>query len=406
MNRAISNIIWFSAFSLIVFPFLLAGQVKATVTGNCSNCHTMHNSQDGGGMVADPLEGSSGGGDCQGCHSQPREELLTLTCIGCHAKDSDGPPIDSPDTMRIPQVFYGDSGSELAAGNFRYVVLGGEYGESYGHNVHGWGIDDGEGDWIMPDGTIISPPGYEDGMNPSDYEYWQSSPLAAPMVLCAGAYGCHGDRDIESQTKATAGTHHADDSVLRLQQSSFNPAEQGQTPGTSYRYLNGVKGGEISDWEETVNSNSHNEYYGKDITERSDQSSVETMSEFCASCHGNFHMAGLDDGRGINTGGTTSPWIRHPTDVKIPDEAPYNNYVTYELTARVARVDLIAAKADTSRTQIGTGNAVVFCLSCHKAHASKYPDMLRFSYDNMLTGEAGAAAGTGCFACHTDKDGE
>lgn len=43
----------------------------------------------------------------------------------------------------------------------------------------------------------------------------------------------------------------------------------------------------------------------------------------------------------------------------------------------------------------------VMCLSCHRAHGSPYPDMLRFDY-NM---EAGGGTSTdGCFKCHTNKD--
>jgi hypothetical protein len=45
------------------------------------------------------------------------------------------------------------------------------------------------------------------------------------------------------------GTHHADDSILRLDGSSLDQANQGLTIGTSYRFLSGVKGGEDADWE-------------------------------------------------------------------------------------------------------------------------------------------------------------
>lgn len=47
---------------------------------------------------------------------------------------------------------------------------------------------------------------------------------------------------------------------------------------------------------------------------------------------------------------------------------------------------------------------MVFCLSCHRAHGSPYPDMLRFDYSEMQAG-GGGATGTGCFKCHSAKDG-
>lgn len=389
-----------SFHAILIFAVILvfARHVEAVVTGPCSNCHTMHNSQQGMTMVLDPLGGQAAGGECQGCHSEPREELLVYTCVGCHAKSANS--IDSFGGSDIPQVYYDTGGNELAAGNFKYIV---ENGHASGHNVHGWGSS------IPVDSKLFwGPPGYVKEMDPSGFDYILDHPgnflLEGPQVFCAGTFGCHGDRTVQSQTKATYGTHHANDFSLKF--GHVDVGAQGSEPGKSYRYLDGVKGIEDDDWEATVDSGDHNEYYGADLgpSEVRDGStqvtSVETMSQFCASCHGNFHMAGLSDGRGISTGGTNaSPWIRHPTDVLIPDEPPYDVYNTYDLSARVARINLTALSPEN--TDIGT-NAVVFCLSCHKAHASQYPDMLRFSYDEMLTGGA-AGDEAGCFACHSDK---
>jgi len=366
----------------------------------------MHNSENGGDMVHDEIGGSSYGGDCQGCHNVPREELLVYTCIGCHAKGT--APIDSPGTLDIPQVLYPEGGQELAAGNFSYVAS--DY--TKGHNVHGFGAT------INPDLKLFAgPPGYSAAMNPSTWDYITDYPGAigggvARPVLCAGAFGCHGNRDIKSQSQATHGTHHADDSALKFG-TAYDADEQGATPGASYRYLNGVEGYEDADWEYSVGPNDHNEYSGIDVTDRSAQTEVTTMSQFCASCHGNFHMAGQSDGSGITpSAGLNSPWIRHPTDVMIPDKVPYNNYTDYmttgaagadELSVRVARIHLDQVQDGAEgTTQISSGNAVVFCLSCHKAHASQYSDILRFSYDDMIAGNSSTNS-TGCFACHRDK---
>jgi len=386
--------------------FLFCQPAWASVKGVCSNCHTMHNSEGGSDMVLDPLGGTTWGGDCQGCHSQPREEMLTYTCIGCHAKGTTA--IDSPGVLDIPQVYY-DGSTELAAGNFKYILTN---GDSSGHNVHGWGMVNG-GPVIWPDLELDEPPGYNEDMDPSPFSFVSDYPgvLAGRQVLCAGAFGCHGNRAIKSQTRATYGTHHADDSVLKFG-TAYDSAKQGATPGTSYRFLNGVEGFEDDDWEYTVSSTDHNEYAGAALSgARISQSEVFTMSQFCASCHGNFHMSGGASGTGI---GDSSAWIRHPTDVQIPSGAsyPYKDYVNYmtdsgtdpdELSVRVARIDLSQVEtAPGNTTQITDDNAAVFCLSCHKAHASQYPDMLRFDYEIMKTGGADAGK-TGCFACHRDK---
>ena len=129
------------------------------------------------------------------------------------------------------------------------------------------------------------------------------------------------------------------------------------------------------------------------------------MSEFCASCHGNFHQynPGVAGSGIVQTAGAMSPWIRHPTDILLPATGEFSAYVSYDLTAPVARTTI----PTNSSTDDGRAPAksIVFCLSCHRSHASENWDILRFSYADMVTGTTGTAAGTGCFACHGDKDG-
>ena len=50
---------------------------------------------------------------------------------------------------------------------------------------------------------------------------------------------------------------------------------------------------------------------------------------------------------------------------------------------------------------VTAANDVVTCLSCHAAHATDYPDMLKWDYDAMVAGGSGSG---GCFTCHTTKD--
>ena len=50
----------------------------AKVTGQCANCHTMHNSQGGAAVVQNMVNGS------MVLSASPNEALLTTNCIGCH----------------------------------------------------------------------------------------------------------------------------------------------------------------------------------------------------------------------------------------------------------------------------------------------------------------------------------
>ncbi|RLD97852.1 MAG: hypothetical protein DRI91_04390, partial [Aquificota bacterium] len=60
--------------TVVVFLLFLTGISMAKVTGVCSNCHTMHNSQGGSVMAFDG--------------SGPYRALTRGDCIGCHGNTS------------------------------------------------------------------------------------------------------------------------------------------------------------------------------------------------------------------------------------------------------------------------------------------------------------------------------
>jgi hypothetical protein len=109
--------------------------------------------------------------------------------------------------------------------------------------------------------------------------------------------------------------------------------------GNSYCFLMGVRGYESPDWEENVTSGSHNEYFGlaMPIEMRSCQGirgcysagggvrpPDGTISQFCGTCHNNFHTLG-QEGVGENGG---PPIIRHPTDLALPAGTPPIPFIT------------------------------------------------------------------------------
>ena len=92
--------------------------------------------------------------------------------------------------------------------------------------------------------------------------------------------------------------------------------------------------------------------------------------------------------------GSSTLWIRHPTDIALPTSGEYGVYdptTAYNVQTPVAWLNPSSpARSD----------AVVMCLSCHKAHGSPYPDMLRWDYTTSI---AGGGASGGCLNCHTGK---
>ncbi len=99
-------------FALVFLPASVQGAVK----GECSNCHTMHNSQDGAPQYA--------GG--------PQANLLGNTCIGCHSSTNSS-TIKEVGGSEIPVVYNTVAPDRpLAGGNFYWVQT---RGDQYGHNV-------------------------------------------------------------------------------------------------------------------------------------------------------------------------------------------------------------------------------------------------------------------------------
>jgi len=350
-----------------------ASPAPARVSGPCANCHTMHNSQDGSAMAYD----ASGASD-----ATANKQLLITDCVGCHSAN-DGATwknaVGAPIVYNTVQPTYGaDAGdgkkNGLAGGNFYWVTQD----DSFGHNV------------FTQDATLERAPGRDVG--------------------CQGADSCHVNLWMPVTDDGVGGIYLRDYGcmkchMLRLNVGPYHHAVEGADPqyqpGVFYRFLQGhrnsrgVYGIEDPDWEYTRSSSDHNEYLGVPGDKTSNlgaSANGNTVSSFCIGCHNIMHVQ--DD-----TATGASPWLRHPSDQTLPADGEFAGYTVYDPQVPVARPVLSEVSA-----VVTPGTDMVMCLSCHRAHGSPYPDMLRFPYDGMVAG-GGGADGTGCFKCHTQKDG-
>ena len=376
--------------SLLIFTVFLLSiplPLSAKVTGICSNCHTMHNSQNGTDVNTTVSAELS---------------LLKADCLGCHTGSSSTGFDASTDA---PLVLNTDTTTELAGGNFTYITTA----DNRGHNI----VDLG-----TPDAVLDDPPGNV----PSHL-----GSVSDADLTCAGRNGCHGRRDTgvaKSNLASMQGDHHNDD--------DDGVIDTATTSANSYRFLWGVKGyennGQVSSSTKYQNADAtnHNEYFGTSTPLAIScsanqchggspagvvQSRSNTISFFCATCHGNFHTLDVNvqwsDPTMVGIGAdNTNPFLRHPTDVLLPATGEYASYNpasigAYSTAAPVGRTSQPTSMSGT--VSVGTG--VVMCISCHKSHASNYADMLRWDYSTMDVGTTGAAEGTACFICHTQKDG-
>lgn len=325
--------------------------------------------------------------------TNPNAFLTRGSCLGCHAMGNAN-KIESLGTNEVPQVMHTDATGDLAGGNFAYILgmKGSGASDAKGHNVI-----DFENDDVILDGP---PGGIKQFAHDSDLNVNDSN------LTCAGTNGCHGYRYAGkgSGVSALSGAHHGN---------VDGKCDTASEVADSYRFLLGVKGleNQTDKWQ-NKSLTSHNEYFGQPSPQRLGCNGGDlschgangirppsnTISEFCATCHGNFHTLATDTSDGIGSG--ISPFIRHPTDYTLPDTGEYASYTAYSTEAPIARTVV----PDTASGDVSPGSDVVMCLSCHAAHATDYPDMLRWDYNNMVAGDAGASAGTGCFVCHTTKD--
>ncbi len=335
---------------LWVFP------AQAAVTGLCSSCHTMHYSQDGGALAE---WGDAG----------PYEALLTYDCVGCHMGVNIGGPI--PFVFSSTEPAYGVTGSSadsntLAGGNFYWVAQAG--GDACGHNVAGL---------TAADTTLTQPPGFTGTQSAADGSVpGGGSWPTGQQVTCAGVYGCHGSHAESSPAAAVRGGHHEG-----LGGALVTP---GTSPAEGFRLLVGIAGYEDVDREFHPTASAHNQYKG--ATSGGDKS---TISSFCARCHGTFHSAATSDS-----------WLRHPVDYDMGSTAPDSEYRDYggaNINAYRPDVPVASAEISIPLTNVTfSGDTIVACISCHRAHGSPYNEMIRWDYAGSIGG--------GCTACHTSKD--
>ena len=362
---------------------LFTGVAGAKVSGPCVDCHSMHWSQ---------TPWPTGWGNSS---NGPNEALLVNDCVGCHSGASalKGTSNEIPVVLRTTEPDGTGPGKSLAGGDFYWVAQG---ADTKGHNVDGVASVDGNLSYDPPGWDASATAGntfgqVTGGNNPN----WGSNQLT-----CAGMYGCHGKHTETTNAGAIRGAHHGDDSCLHVP--NVDESKQGQSVVTSYRWCGGIHGIEDSDWEWTASDGTtdHNQYKG--VNGNNNYSDKTTISYLCAECHGVFHS---------DIGGSSSPWLRHPTDFDMGSasgtEYQYYNGGSgsnndYSVIAPVGSSTIGPNPLSTVNAGSADGTAIVLCVSCHRAHGTEYDDLLRWDYSAMIAGQS-STPNKGCFICHTTK---
>ncbi len=345
------------------------GPVFAHVLGACADCHTMHNSQEGEAVWSGTPRKGDGG-----------QYLVKQKCIGCHSS-TDSSPTKQLGPNTVPIVYNTVEPSAMTAGgNFFYVQ---DRGDGYGHNV------------ITPDAHLAQAPKADMSVGTCGFGGCHAS--LARIRLGAGGYWVFNPLEGNGCIGCHVARHHAPDPA---------PGQPTTEENGYYRFLGkpswvwdiphhssrpGVQGIEDPDWELTVSATDHNEY--RDANKPGapfapGYTNPRGISDFCNGCHQGYHSYVC-----YNTNHSSSGWLRHPAgDSNIPASGEFLDYTLYDPLVPVSRQTLSGVSG-----AVTPGSDRVMCLSCHRAHGSPYPDMLRWDYSNL-------AEGTGCLKCHTSKN--
>lgn len=316
----------------------------------CDNCHTMHYSEGG---VAPPskAEGYPQNADSGG----PFPHLLvkaniTDLCLQCHMNNQ---YTGAPSVLNTTP----GSGTLLPGGDFGYTynvspsALPGQV--PGGHNPFGNSGAPSANINPSPDGgaTGLVPPG--------------NTGAALTNFVCTNCHGEHGPESGNVNFSNPSSTQSYQNYGYRLLLGVVNGNNTVAADSiVSQAWV--VSGGAVVAGPDGANltvsesSTNHNVYKGG-------------FSEWCSSCHANFHSESNTDSNVYN--GTA--YIRHPTNYNltsgiIRDYGSNYNYV-YPLNV-VTNSD---GQTPTNENPIST-NDKIMCLTCHKAHATANPNSLRW----------------------------
>lgn len=333
----------FMNFKPLVVMLVLTGVFSAGVTWartdemkkRCDTCHTMHNSQ-GGNLNINGI-------GVQGA-------LLGSTCYGCHTGVNGAVAgLHTPYIFSTGKPNYGDPGFETGTEPLHDTLAGGSF----------WWVGQGSANDLK--GHNVNIPGVTVGF---------------PALSCAGVNGCHGDLSRDNETAAMSQSHHAPTSQYK----------SGSTLASSYRFLNGIAGYEDQDYELTLTSSDHNQYKGN----ATNPTDTTTLDSFCVRCH---------------SGVLHGPWNGHPSSYDLGGVAHASDYGTqggnpagtYNIEIPLGSTDVSAPKG-TVTLGAPVGDAIVVCISCHRAHGSPYDNNLRWDYKNVIPGSADDL----CLVCHNN----
>ena len=374
--------------AVAAFAFGNAYAFHSGGVAECDGCHTMHNSKEGAAMAK---KGAST--QFSGFSYLLQGSDQSSTCLNCHAAADAAP--SSYHIMTYPVPAAGSAPVEMTpGGDFAYlsktysVVVRGttveSKGDKHGHNVVA--ADYG----LVVDPTLSTAPG---GTYPAN------------QLHCSSCHDPHGKyRRLADGTIVDGKTTSLPIRGSGSYNNSANP-DTNMAVGV-YRILGGIGyqpkslAGSFA-FPNTVPAAVAPSTYNR--VESATQTRVaygSGMSEWCANCHTAIHNNNypntLIHPAGNNAKLPATYVTNYTSYVKSGDlsgtaTAAYSSLVPFE----EGSADYTALKTRALNTDAQLGgpdtNSNVSCLSCHRAHASSFDQMVRWNMENEFLTVADAA---------------
>jgi predicted CXXCH cytochrome family protein len=345
---------------------------------------------------------AGGVAECVGCHQMHNAANANLliavddssTCLSCHgAAGQSSYHVASPDSTMpagTPPANEGPGGDfGWLHKSYYFTVRGGattDLGDTHGHNIVAAGYSGGV---YVADPTNITAPG---------------GTFPGAQLACTSCHDMHGKgRYLTTGTYAktgqaiwTSGSYGAQPTVVGSENLATGVYRLLRGGGDTVDGVTFIKNPPVAI---TNSSYNRSEYYTQTRTAYG-----SGMGDFCGTCHPDMH--------------STAGILRHPTNQVASGtvQGNYNSYVkSGNLTGSAttsylslvpfeeglpysqANVTTLASHAKTDDSNLngpGSGTVpatmTVFCLSCHRAHASGWDSMIRWNKDVTTITLAGA----------------
>lgn len=341
----------------------LSGMAYAFHSGgvaDCGGCHSMHSPKAGGSFL---LIGSDQSSTCLSCHAKP-----DTAPTGYHVMTYPVPAAGSPPVELTPG---GDFGWILKTYNF--TVRGTpttELGDSHGHNVVATEFG------ISTDATNATAPG---GTFPSG------------QLACNSCHDPHGKfRRIGGDTTYTIGTSGAPIIGSGSYATSAVPTAT-QAVGV-YRLLAGQGYAKVtypgvpaavvpSSYNRSEATTQTRAAYGYSAT----GGGKTNWGEWCGACHPNMHSGfgnyvhPTEQTLGSTVSGNYQTYVNSGNTTGGSSATSFLSLVPFiESTSDYAALKLHAKNDDSALTGPASSDRVS-CLSCHRAHATGWPEGLRWN---------------------------